>query len=131
MKSILFLIAISSIIIISCCRHRGDYEEILPSASITFISPAEGSIYHLADSIPIQALCISTETIHGCDVTIRKTGDTTVYFTTHIHDHNDTLHISQKWKNIFGASTSLEASITLYLDHQGHTLTKKTGFRVQ
>jgi hypothetical protein len=130
MKSI-FLMALSGFILLSCTKHKGDYEASIPVASIVFATPTEGSNYHLADSIPIQARCISTGTIHGCDVTIRKAGDTTVYFSSHIHDHNDTLNIRQVWKNTFSESTSLEVRITLFLDHEGHTLTKKTGFRVQ
>ena len=79
----------------------------------------------------IQAVGISSETVHGYDIIIKKPNDTTKIFFQHVHDHNDTLFINQKWKNTFTVATNLEAQVILYLDHDGHTGTKKAGFRVE
>jgi hypothetical protein len=48
-----------------------------------------------------------------------------------VHDHNDTLLINQKWKNTVTAPANMEAQVILYLDHEGHTGTKKAVFKVQ
>jgi len=127
----IILLTVSSYFLFACNKHRGDYEETLPSASITFASPTEGYIYNHGDSVIIQATAISTETIHGCDLIIKNAVDTTVYFKTHVHDHNTNLIVRQAWKSTVSESTNLEAVITLVLDHEGHTLTKKTGFKIR
>jgi hypothetical protein len=127
----IFLFAVTSLIFFSCTKHRGDYEENIPSASITFEGPAEGTVFHYGDSITITAKAISTALIHGYELTVRKAGDTNILYTTHIHDHNDTLLIRQGWKNNITGPAKLEAGITLTLDHDGHTLTRKTLITVQ
>jgi hypothetical protein len=117
--------------LISCTKHRGDVEQNIPVYTISFSSPTTSSVYRNGDSVAIQAIGISSETVHGYDVIIKKPNDTTKIFFKHVHDHNDTLVINQKWKNNMTAATNLEAQVILYLDHDGHTGTKKTGFKVQ
>jgi hypothetical protein len=48
-----------------------------------------------------------------------------------VHDHNDTILLNKKWKNIITGPANMEAQIILYLDHDGHTGTKKATFKVQ
>ena len=115
----------------ACTKHNGDIADHIPVATLTILKPLEGSVFNIGDSISIQAIAISSETIHGYDVMVKKANDTTTYFSTHIHDHNDTLLIDQKWKAAAGKGTSFEAVITLELDHDGHTLTRRVGFSVK
>ena len=125
---ILFLLLL---ITCACTKHKGDIADHIPVAALTILQPLEGSVFNIGDSIRIQAIAISSETIHGYDVMVKKANDTTTYFSTHIHDHNDTLLIDQKWKASAGKATSFEAVITLELDHDGHTLTRRAGFSVK
>ncbi len=135
MKTIYFIIAISGMIlttgVTSCTKHKGDFEENIPSAVISISSPVANAIYHKEDSIHIDAVAISSATIHGYDISIKKANDTTTLFFNHIHDHNDTLLISQRWRNTIIDAADFEARITLYLDHDGHTSTKRVKFKVQ
>ena len=126
---ILFILA--SVIMVSCTKHRGDIEQNIPAYTINFSSPTTSSVYHNGDSVTIQAVAISSETVHGYDVIIKKPNDSTKIFFQHVHNHNDTLYINQKWKNTFTVAANLEAQVILYLDHDGNTGIKKTGFRVQ
>jgi hypothetical protein len=103
----------------------------MPVYTINFSSPTAASVYRNGDSVLIQAVGISTKTVHGYDVIIKKPNDTTKIFFKHVHDHNDTLLINQKWKNTLTAPTNLEAQVILYLDHDGHTGSKKAGFKVE
>ena len=125
------LSVLASVIMVSCTKHRGDIEQNIPAYTINFSSPTTSSVYHNGDSVTIQAIGISSETVHGYDVIIKKPNDSTKIFFQHVHDHNDTLYINQKWKNTFTVATNLEAQVILYLDHDGNTGIKKTGFRVQ
>ena len=104
--------------------------EVIPTATITFSSPLAGSVFNNGDSINIKAVAVSTDVLHGYDVAIHKAGDTTSYFFVHIHDHNATLAIDQKWKNTFTTANDMEAEVTLYLDHDGHTKKGKVAFKV-
>lgn len=116
---------------ISCVKHNGDIEEHIPVSTITFGAPTEGAIQSSKDSVRILATAVSSATIHGYDITIKKPNDTTVYWFKTVHDHNDTITIDQKWKGDFAAPTDLEASITLHLDHEGHTNTKAVRFQLR
>jgi hypothetical protein len=132
MKHIFSLLLFVSIaVFISCTKHRGDIEQNIPVYTINFSSPTISSVYHNGDSVLIQAVGISSATVHGYDLIIKKPNDTTKLFFKHVHDHNDTLVINQKWKNNLTVATNLEAQVILYLDHDGHTGTKKTGFKIQ
>ena len=122
---------IIAFVLFSCSKHRGDIPEHIPSATIVFQSPVAGSSYSNADSLFVSATAISTETIHGYDLAIRKTNDTTSYFFQHVHDHNDTLNINTKWKSTLSGINDMEVIVTLVLDHDGHTLTKKLPFKLQ
>ena len=125
--------AIASVIVvfgfeISCTKHKGDFEENIPVASIKVLSPSPGTIINTNDIVNIKAQAISSATIHGYDVTITSPGDTTAYFRKHVHDHNDTLNISETWQNMLVAK-NLVLSISLTLDHEGHTFSRKIEFR--
>jgi hypothetical protein len=132
MKRFSFSIALS-FFFIACTKHTGDLEVITdPSgASIVFASPTAGALYQSSDSISIQATAIAPAVIHGYDIIIKKPEDTTVLYKKHIHDHNDTLLISQKWKPAPAQAGELEAKIVLVLDHDGHTAAKSVAFKVQ
>ena len=115
----------------SCTKHAGDTaEETIPTATITFSSPTQGAVYQKGDSILIQGTAISTETIHGYEVSIRNAADTAVlYYAEHVHDHNDTIVIDKKWKNTLTTATNLQVAVTVTLDHDGHTSTKTVGIK--
>jgi hypothetical protein len=117
--------------LLSCSKHNGDIEENIPSASIMVANPVANAVYNNNDSVNIQAVAISSAVIHGYDVTIKRPNDTTVLFFNHVHDHNDTLYISQKWKNTTNEVADFEAQVSLDLDHEGHTSTKKVRFKMQ
>lgn len=133
MKHTTYLVAslLSLIALTACTKHKGDTAAgAIPVATLVFSSPTAGGSYTLGDSVLISGSAISTGLMHGYDIAVHKAGDTaTKYFFVHIHDHNDTLLISQKWKNTVPNGANLEAEVTLYLDHDGHTKSGKVGFR--
>ena len=115
----------------ACTKHAGDIADHVPAATLTISKPAEGEVYNIGDSISIQGMALSSETIHGYDVIVKRANDTTTYFSIHIHTHNDTLLIDQKWKTALTKATALEAVVTLALDHDGHTLTRRVGCSIK
>jgi hypothetical protein len=128
-------IAVLCLLFVSCDKNDSEPEapEALPLATIKFSSPSPNTVYNNGDSIAITATAISTESIHGYDLAIRNAGDTTssLYF-IHIHDHNDTIYINEKWKSaVASLPANLNAEIVIYVDHNGHTQKEKVGFRVQ
>jgi hypothetical protein len=134
MKQIFNLFAflnVAGVTFLACTKHNGDVEEYIPTASLAFTSPSQGEVMQGIDSMYIKALAISTATIHGYDVAIRKAGDTTKLFFKHRHDHNDTLYIDCRWKSTLAGLANLEAEIILYLDHNNHTKIAKVPFRVE
>ena len=62
---------------------QGDIKENVPSAAIILMSPIKGAVYSLTDSITIKGPAISTQTIHGYDIVIKKINDTAIYFFQH------------------------------------------------
>jgi hypothetical protein len=62
---------------------------------------------------------------------IRNANVATVYYSTKVHDHNDTLTINEKWKSTLESAADLEVQVMLHLDHDGNTATKKVSFKVQ
>lgn len=129
--SIASILSVFTLVLISCTKHKDDIEEHIPPHTINFSSPAGSIPYQFGDSVSIQAMAISSETIHGYDLVICKSDDTTKIFFQHVHDHNDTLVVNKKWKNSIMGPANMEAQIILYLDHDGHTGSKKATFKVQ
>jgi hypothetical protein len=129
--SITFFLTVLTLIFFSCTKHKDDTEEHIPAYTINFSSPVSSTPYQFGDSVAIQGTVISTETIHGYDLIIKKANDTSKVFFLHVHDHNDTILLNKKWKNIITGPANMEAQIILYLDHDGHTGTKKATFKVQ
>jgi hypothetical protein len=127
-----YLIAIFlPLIFIACEKHTMDKEPALEGAAITISEPTAGATYQLGDSISIRAKAIYKQNIHGYDLAIRKTNDTTVYYFIHVHDHNDTLLVDQKWKNTLSGPLNMEAELTFYLDHDGTTGIRKATFNIE
>ena len=119
-----------SLLLSSCAKHQGDVEENIPAATIHFTSPVQGTVYLAGDSVVIKGIAISTATIHGYDLVIKRANDTASLYRQKIHDHNDTLLIARKWKPQSELSGHLEASVILYLDHEEHTKMQKVGFAI-
>lgn len=130
------IIAGLGLIYSSCSRNDSadaDESEPLPVATLQFSSPVPDAVYNNGDSVTIKATAISTASIHGYDLAIRDTRDTTksLYF-IHIHDHNDTVIVNEKWKtDALNLPANLLAEVSIYLDHDGHTQKAKVGFKVQ
>ena len=119
------------VLIISCKKHTAEEKHHIPVATIIIHSPVAGAVYHLGDSVSVQALAVSSDNLHGYDVFITKANDTTTYFFQHIHEHNDSATIDVKWKAAIASPAELEAHVTVYLDHALNTEKKKVGFKVQ
>ncbi|MDB5208278.1 MAG: hypothetical protein JWR72_3353 [Flavisolibacter sp.] len=131
MKKIFFISSsFITLIALSCTKHANDLEETMPRATIQILSPLAGAVYNSGDSVNIKAVAISTASIHGYDLIIRRANDTAQLYFNHVHEHNDTLQIDTRWKAAI-SNVSLEAEIVLYLDHDGHTGMKKTNFKVK
>jgi hypothetical protein len=129
MKYSSLLIVLAGTILTACTKHKGDIADHVPVASLAIVKPVEGSVFSVGDTVVITGTAISDENIHGYDVIVKKANDTATYFSVHIHDHNDTLVINQKWK-VSVSKSALEALITVVLDHDGHALTRRAGFGV-
>jgi hypothetical protein len=128
-KLFAIMILVAAGLMVSCAKHKNDIEDPTPKATIEFLSPGLGELYNKTDNITIRATAISTATIHGYDLIVRRAEDTAKIYFKHIHDHNDTLQISQDWNAT--ASGELQAEILLYVDHDGHTASRKAFFRVR
>jgi hypothetical protein len=133
MKKIFFSALIAFTAFTACTKHAGDVTPppVAEEATITFASPTQGGVYAIGDSVTIQATCISANTLHGCDIIIRKAADTTVLYNVHMHDHAATLNISRKWKADLTEATNLEVIIKAAINHDGKAVSKKVNFRVQ
>lgn len=129
MKKIILFLALPAFFT-ACAKHNNDVEDVTPQATIVFSSPAQGAVYNPGDSVLIQGTAVSTATVHGYDLIIRNAPDTAKLYFAHFHEHNATLLINTKWKaNV--SSTALQAEVILYLDHDGHTASRKVGFTVR
>ncbi|HUQ97314.1 MAG TPA: hypothetical protein VM010_06590 [Chitinophagaceae bacterium] len=116
-------------VLVACSKHAGDVEAPVATALLTHTSPTEGAAYKTGDSVWIKGLAIAPHEIHGYELSIRSATDTSVvYYSEHIHDHNDTITINQKWKNTLATPAHLQAGVTLILDHDGNTATKTAAF---
>ncbi|RYY41783.1 MAG: hypothetical protein EOO08_01240 [Chitinophagaceae bacterium] len=116
----------------ACTKHSGDVAAPeSPGATLNIAQPLAGSVYHPGDTVRLEALAIAPANIHGYEVEIHRVNDTTKLFYAHVHDHNDTLQISQRWVNDRTSATALEARITLTLDHDGHQLQRSVSFQAQ
>ena len=125
------IIVLLPFIFMACEKHSLDKDAVTETAVITIAAPTAGAVYHNGDSINIKAKAIYTKNIHGYDLAVRKANDTTVVYFIHVHDHNDTLLVDQKWKNTLSGPLNMEAELTFYLDHDGTTGSKKATFRIE
>jgi hypothetical protein len=90
-----------------------------------------GSVYYAGDSITISALAIAPAVMHGYDVAVKKGNDTTTYYFKHYHDHNDTIVVNERWKNVLSGPAKLEVELTFYLDHDGFTAVKRVPVAIE
>lgn len=130
MKKILSLLTLSAVLFTACTKHKDDVENTAPTATIQFESPTQGAFYNSGDSVLIKGTATYATTMHGYDLIIRKASDTTKLYFQHFHDHQATITINTKWKADV-SNTNLLAEVVVYLDHDGHTDSKKVGFSVR
>ncbi|GAB4091508.1 hypothetical protein [Flaviaesturariibacter terrae] len=117
------ILSIASLLLVACSKHSGDTtNEPIPANRLTVLAPTANASYHRGDSIWVKAEAVSEALIHGYKVGIREAGSSSDLFYTEVHDHNDTLHISQYWVNDRTAPANLEARIILTLNHNGDSV---------
>ena len=134
-RSIIFISLIALISV--ACKHepfdedndQGSQE--IPASTLTITNPPPNTVFGISETVNIRARAVSTADIHGYDLVIRQAGVTTPVLFEHIHDHNDTVLIDYNWKVTTPAGSSLDAEVTIYLDHQGNTKSARVPFRVQ
>ena len=131
MKQILSFIIITGLFFTACTNQKDDVEDTSPRALIQFESPTQGGFYQSGDSVTIKGTASYTSTLHGYDLIIRKATDTTKLYFQHFHDHKTTVQLNAKWKAENISNTNLQAEVVLYLDHEGHTDSKKVGFSIR
>ena len=131
MKQILSFLLLTGLFFTACTKHKDDVEDTSPKANIQFESPTQGGFYQSGDSIIIKGNASYTSTLHGYDLIIRKITDTTKLYFQHFHDHKAAVQINTKWKAENISNTNLQAELVLYLDHEGHTDSKKVGFSIR
>ena len=128
MKSILVFSA--AFLLLACSKHKGDVEESIPQATVTYHSPMPNAVYHTGDTIPISITATATAEMHGYAVSIRNAADTSiVYFLKEAHAHGDSLMIDERWKDTLTSATNLQVALVLTLDHEGHTNRSTTSIR--
>jgi hypothetical protein len=130
MKKVISILLLTALIA-SCTKHKGDIEDAAPVASLMFLNPSINKTYRSGDSVNINALAISSASIHGYDLIIKKQNDTTTCYFLHVHEHNDTININKSWVNNMSGAHKMDAFIKLYLDHDGHVLTGKASFTIE
>lgn len=130
MKKIIYSLVLFAVLFSACTKHNDDVEDTSPKANIQFESPTAGTFYNSGDSVLIKGTASYASTIHGYDLIIRKAADTTKLFFVHVHDHKAALQINTRWKADVD-NVNLQAEVILYLDHDGHTDSKKVGFSVR
>lgn len=129
MRSSIFLIG-AVLIGMSCSKHGSDQDTGETTATIQFISPAPSAVFHNSDSVIIDAQIQGSAVLHGYEVWLRRVGDTTSYLHALVHDHSQNIHARHAWKDTLSTIANMEATITVILDHDGHTKTQSTVFTV-
>ena len=109
------------ILLIACSRD--DEEMFLPEAEITINSPASNSFIKPGDTIYIEGMATCATSLHGYELSIKMKEGANLYF-QHFHDHDDTLRIQDKWKNIVSQPGELELIVSVILDHYDHRKNK-------
>jgi len=116
--------------ICSCSKHTNNEQHAPVTATIQFLSPAQGQQFAADETILISAHIQGSDLLHGYTVSIYKAGDTTTYFHEEVHDHQASIHTMHTWKDTIAEPAQLEAVITVTLDHEGNKESKKVGFSV-
>lgn len=119
-----------------CCIYscKKNITTETPVAIINITAPSEGGLVNMNDSVSITGSVIvsntapAAQTLHGYDVVIRKAGDTTKLFFTHVHAHGSSLVINHKWFNDQATNTQLQLETKVYTDHDGNSISKFVRF---
>lgn len=132
MKKSLFItiltLAFISSLFISCKREQPVEEEKPNSATITITSPADSSTYNHGDTVLITGSVVGLYELHGYELTIRNTADSTVLYSKDEHVHGTSFNFNEFWVNNVTDHSNLELEVTAVLDHEGNTATKKVHF---
>ena len=118
----------------ACTQRHSDLLEVhetIPVATISFQAPKADSTYTKGDSINIRATAISTENLHGYDLALYDANTGANLYFIHIHDHNDTIQINEKWKSELSSPPNIVTEVTVYLDHLNHTKKERVGFKLR
>lgn len=110
--------------LISACKKDAANPTVTPAATISIISPTANQVYHVGDTMHIQATIEGNVKMHGYEIAIvdLATGDTV--YTTEDHSHQSTLNVDAHWCCMMPAGTNLRVSVSSALNHDGLEVVK-------
>lgn len=93
MKKVLLFSILTSFLLVQSCKEK----EETPTATITFISPAEHTHFMAGDEINIKATIEASTAIHGWNLFIIHGSDQSILFEKDSHEHAQTINIDESW----------------------------------
>jgi hypothetical protein len=123
MREILITSIIMCFLNVAGCRK--EVANVTNGPQFTILSPTESTSFNKNDTVRISASAINTENLHGYEVTIHSTSDTTAIFRSVVHVHSTNLSIVEKWANSSPAVKSQVVEVKIFTDHNGGFLAAK------
>lgn len=127
-KHILSLAAFS-ILVFASCRKKEDPAPDASQLTVNISSPQPSSVYYLGDTVNISATVTFPASLHGYAVELIDSASGTKLMEMEEHAHGNQFTISQKWVNNVTTATTVQARITVQIDHDGNESQKTVSFR--
>ncbi len=121
MKKILLFSFLTSFLFIQSCKDK----EETPTATITFLSPAEHTHFMEGEEINVKATIKASSAIHGWNLSIIQSSDQSILFEKDSHEHAQTINIDESWTVPSPiAAGVINVKIEAILNHDGDKANK-------
>lgn len=130
-----FFLILSVVGLVACTKNKG-MEAILPTPvaeekeeiSWANFSPQNDVYVPYGETVQLKTTVTAKEDLHGYNVKVYSLPDSVLLFNASRHIHDATFDIYEEWVNNVEDTTKVCAEITVTLDHEGHTASKKSVF---
>jgi hypothetical protein len=123
MNQLVFAAVILGITALSSCK-----KDVTPTATLTIMEPMAMDTVAIGDTVHMEGTVVGSGELHGYSLSLTNLSTGQIVYSGSTDVHQTSYAFDEHWINNVAGVSTMRLSLTVNLDHEGHTTTKSVEF---
>lgn len=111
------------------CQKKDSTTVNADGVTISISSPTEGRVFHIGDTVHIDAEISYATQLHGYTVQVKDKATGRLLYDNEGHTHDSKLTVADHW--VADSARAAQLVLTTVIDHENHEQSKTINFSIQ